>query len=307
MRLVRTGVRAWLAPRRPDHPGAVDDPGERRALIVELVLVFSMTLGLAGLRSLLSLLDSLLRTEPLSKQSVALNVSRAAQQLIDLGFQLTGVLQLAAWGGLAVYLLWRTGIGPRLVGLDRTRLGRDVAVAVGLAVVIGIPGIGLYLAAKGLDLNLTVRPSTLGDHWWRTPVLVLSAAGNAWAEEVLVVGYLLTRLRQLGLGENARPAGVRRTSWVLPPLPGVRRVRRQPGHGPDLRPGLAADQPAVAAGDRAHSARRGGIRGVRLAPRKGRLAAMTLRPESTGMHPIPADSSRVHWWAAPQSRPVRLS
>jgi membrane protease YdiL (CAAX protease family) len=200
---VQTGVRAWLAPQRPEHPGLVGDQTERRALIVELVLVFSMTLGLSGLRSLLSLLDSLLRPEPLSRQSVALNVTRAAQQLIDLGFQLTGVLQLAAWGGLAVYLLWRTGIGPRLVGLDRTRLGRDFAVAAGLAVVIGIPGIGLYLAAKGLDLNLTVRPSTLGDHWWRTPVLILSAAGNAWAEEVLVVGYLLTRLRQLGLGENA--------------------------------------------------------------------------------------------------------
>ncbi|MCW2631798.1 MAG: Abortive infection protein, partial [Pseudonocardia sp.] len=30
----------------------------------------------------------------------------------------------------------------------------------------------------------------------------LSAIGNAWAEEVIVVGYLLTRLRQLGWIEN---------------------------------------------------------------------------------------------------------
>ena len=29
-----------------------------------------------------------------------------------------------------------------------------------------------------------------------------SSAANAWAEEVLVVGFLITRLRQLGLGEN---------------------------------------------------------------------------------------------------------
>jgi len=176
--------------------------GERRALVVELALVFSMTLGLSGLRSLLSLLDALLRPEPLNEQAVALNASRSTHQLLDLAFQLTGVLQLAAWGGLAVYLLWRTGVGPRLVGLDRARVGWDLATGVGLFVLIGVPGLALYLAAQALGYNLTVQPSTLADHWWRTPVLVLSAAGNAWAEEVLVVGYLLTRLRQLGWGRN---------------------------------------------------------------------------------------------------------
>ena len=185
------------------QPAEVTDPRERRALILELVLVFAMTLGLSGLRSLLSLLDALLRPEPLSKQAVALNASRSAQQLLDFAFQLTSVLQLAAWGGLALYLLWRGGLGPRTIGLDRTRGWRDVALGVGLAALIGVPGLGLYLAAQALDLNLTVQPTTLGDHWWRTPILILSAAGNAWAEEVLVVGYLLTRLRQLGLGENA--------------------------------------------------------------------------------------------------------
>ncbi len=204
---MRNGIRGWLAPGRPDDPVVVTDRGERRALILELVLVFSVTLGLSGLRSLLSLLDALLRPEPLSKQSVALNVSRAAQQLLDMAFQLTSVLQLAAWGGLAVYLLWRGGIRPRTIGLDRTRIWRDVGLGVGLAALIGVPGLGLYLAAQALDLNLTVQPSTLGDHWWRTPVLILSAAGNAWAEEVLVVGYLLTRLRQLGWGENAALLG----------------------------------------------------------------------------------------------------
>jgi membrane protease YdiL (CAAX protease family) len=171
--------------------------------VIELVLVFSMTLGLSGLRSLLSLLDALLRPEPLSRQAVALNASRAAQSLIDLAFQLAGVLQLAAWGGLAVYLLWRSRLLPRMIGLDRTRLWRDVGLGAGLAALIGIPGIGLYLVAQTFDLNLTVQPSTLADHWWRVPVLLLSAVGNAWAEEVLVVGFLLTRLRQLGWGENA--------------------------------------------------------------------------------------------------------
>jgi membrane protease YdiL (CAAX protease family) len=38
----------------------------------------------------------------------------------------------------------------------------------------------------------------LNEHWWTVPVLVLAAVENAVLEEVLVVGYLMTRLRELG-------------------------------------------------------------------------------------------------------------
>ena len=67
---------------------------------------------------------------------------------------------------------------------------------------IGVPGLGLYLLARAADLNLTVLPSALGDTWWRVPVLLAAAVANALAEELLVVGYLITRLRQLGSGEG---------------------------------------------------------------------------------------------------------
>ena len=76
----------------------VVDMAQRRALIVELTLLLATTLGLSGLRSLLSLVDSLLQPQPLNQQSVALNVSRTTVSLIDLGYQLASVLQLAAWG-----------------------------------------------------------------------------------------------------------------------------------------------------------------------------------------------------------------
>jgi membrane protease YdiL (CAAX protease family) len=198
----RSPLHPWLFPARPAEPGPVTDAEQRQRLRVELVVVFSVTLGLSGLRSLLSLLDSLLQPAPLSKQSVALNVPRAAANLVDLAFQLAGVVQLVAWGALGAYLLWSGGIGLARIGLDGSRPARDAAAGAGLFAVVGVPGLGLYLVARALDLNLTVLPSTLNDTWWRLPVLVLSAVGNAWAEEVLVVGYLLTRLRQLGVGEN---------------------------------------------------------------------------------------------------------
>jgi membrane protease YdiL (CAAX protease family) len=196
-------VRAWLLPDRPGFPETITDQRERRAIVIELVIVFALTLGFSGLYSLLSLIDSLLRPEPLSQQAVAINVPQATVDLIDLLKQLLLAMRLFAFGALGLYLLWRVGIKLRAIGLGR-RLDRiDLLGGAGLAALIGIPGIGLYLLAHQLGANLTVQPSTLDDVWWRPIVLTISAAANSWAEEVLVVGYLITRLRQLGLRENA--------------------------------------------------------------------------------------------------------
>lgn len=189
-------------PGRPARPHPVTDPRQRRALILELLVVLGITLGLSALQSLLSLLDSLLDPRPLADQSAAINAPQAELGPLDLLQQLTNVLRLFAWGSLGVLLLWRGGIGPRRIGLDRSRPGRDLAGGVGLAALIGLPGLVFYLVAHAAGLSLTVQPSTLDDVWWRVPVLLLSAFGNSFAEEALVVAYLLTRLRQLGWSEN---------------------------------------------------------------------------------------------------------
>jgi membrane protease YdiL (CAAX protease family) len=214
---VRERVRDWLVPQRPEAVHYVDDPAQRKMVGVELLIVFTVTLGLSGVRSLISLLDSLLKPVPLSQQHAVLNVPQAKASFLDLLAQLANVAQLVAWGCLGIYLLWRAGIRMAQVGLDRLHPGRDVAAGVGLAALIGIPGLGLYFLARALDLNLTVLPSTLNDTWWRIPVLVLAAAGNAWAEEALVIGYLISRLRQLGMHENSSvvSAAVLRGSYHL--------------------------------------------------------------------------------------------
>jgi len=178
-------------------------PETQRLLRLELLIVFAITLGLSAMRSLLSLLESLLEPVPLSEQSVALNAPAAKADLIDLALQLTRVVQLVAWGGLGAYLLVRGGARLREVGLGRRLDGRDVAYGLALAAAIGIPGLGLYVVARMAGANLTVLPSILNDTWWRLPVLLLAAAANAWAEEMLMVGYLMTRLRQLRVGRYA--------------------------------------------------------------------------------------------------------
>lgn len=197
-----TGVlRGWLTPEDPDTPALPrpDEP-ERRLIRTELIVVLGITLALSATRSALSLVGSLLRPERLPDQKVALNAPQALNQYVDLALQLTSAAQLAGWGALGAYLIVRAGLRLRDIGLDRTRPGRDAALAAGLAALIGIPGLGLYLVAHAAGANLTVLPSTLTDTWWRLPVLIVSAAGNAFAEEVLLTGYLLTRIRQLGRG-----------------------------------------------------------------------------------------------------------
>ena len=168
---------------------------QRRALRIEIAVVLAVTFALSAYTALLSLIEGVLLG--LSDQTVALNPRRSPFSLIDLGLNLASAFQLMAWGALAVYLLWRSGQGPSQVGLARIRWRPDVLGGIGLAALIGVPGLALYQIARILGANASVEPAELNDTWWRIPMLLLLSFGNAWAEEVIVVGFLLTRLRQL--------------------------------------------------------------------------------------------------------------
>lgn len=167
----------------------------RRALRLEIVLVLAVTYGLSAFTAILQLTDAVLRD--LGAQRIDLNPRRSYFDLIDLGLNAAWAVQLIAWGALALYLLWRTGIRPGRIGVGGWPRRGDVAGALGLAALIGLPGLGLYLLARTLGLNADVIPAAINGTWWRAPVLIVIAFANAFAEEVIVVGYLLTRLKQL--------------------------------------------------------------------------------------------------------------
>jgi len=172
---------------------------DRRAIRVEVAVMLAVTFGVSALVAVLRLADAVLSGLP--GYRVQLNPDRSRYDLINLGLNLASVAQLVAWGLLALYLLWRSGISPAGIGLGRLRPLSDVLGGIGLAALIGLPGLLLYLAARVLGLNAEVEASGLHNSWWRIPVLVLAAFVNGFAEEVVVVGYLITRLRQLGLSE----------------------------------------------------------------------------------------------------------
>lgn len=179
------------------HP--VTDPRARRLLVWEVVVVLLVTFGLSGLYSVLDLVAAVLAPGSLVDQTATLNATRSTHAWLDLAYQLLGVLRLAAWAALPLVLLAHSGIGVRAVGLVRERAGRQVAWGLALTAVIGTPGLALYLGAVATGVNLQVAASGLTETWWRPIVLVLAAASNGAAEEVLVVAYLLVRLRQLGV------------------------------------------------------------------------------------------------------------
>ena len=195
------------APVPPAAKGGSDespDPVPRaysaRSIKVELVIVFLVTLGMSGLFSLVNLMDALLAPLPLASQTVSILVPQAQASFLDLIKQLLTILRGVAWAALGLYLLWRSGVNLRTrLGLDLKKPSADFGVGVLLAAVIGLPGLGFYLAAVQLGINLTVAPTTLNDVWWRLPVLILAAIANGFLEQVLVVGYLLTRLDQLNV------------------------------------------------------------------------------------------------------------
>jgi membrane protease YdiL (CAAX protease family) len=170
----------------------------------EIIAVFAVSLGASGVSAFVSLIGSLTARHSLASQSVVLNGSQApGRPLLDLFLQLVSIASGAAPVLLALYLLVRSGDGLRSIGLDWTQPLRDLARGAGLAALIGGSGLGLYLIAYKSGIALNVVAESLPDVWWRIPVLLLSALQNGLLEEVLVTGFLLTRLRQLGVNPAA--------------------------------------------------------------------------------------------------------
>jgi uncharacterized protein len=166
----------------------------------EVLLVLGVSLGSSAAYSIVSLIAKLTAPAPLAKQTTALNQSLAPDRpWLDLTYQLMGLFFAVVPALLAVHLLNRDtpGAAVRLGFLPR-RVGFDLSTGAGLAAVIGIPGVGLYVLARQLGINTAVAAANLPSVWWAGPVLSLSAATNGVLEEVVVVGYLINRLRDLG-------------------------------------------------------------------------------------------------------------
>jgi membrane protease YdiL (CAAX protease family) len=165
----------------------------------EIFAVFAVSLGASALNAVLNLIGSLLQNKSLASQQALLVGSLAPfNHWLDLALQLASIAENLAPVLLVLYLMARSGEPASVIGLDSSQPARDVIRGAVLAAVVGGGGLALYLAAFHLGVSLNVVPENLPAVWWRIPVLLLDALQNGLLEEVLVIGYLLLRLRQLG-------------------------------------------------------------------------------------------------------------
>lgn len=176
--------------------------GIRRRLWIEIAIVLGLSLGASAVYSIVAIIARVTAETALGDQSASLNPSQSPREWLDFTYQFLGVFFDLVPVALVLYLLWQPGINPfRRIGFDLTRPGRDALGGLGLAAAIGIPGLALYAGGRLLGITVDVQASPLDAAWWTIPILILSALRSALSEEIIVVGYLFTRLREIGWGK----------------------------------------------------------------------------------------------------------
>ena len=184
-------MRTQLIPReRPPVPPA---PADRRTLAEEVLIVLALTFLASAVFAILDLLAA-----PISGVYVA-----AGDQSNEFAKQLAGFVFGLAPFFLILYLFRRDGEGAVGLGLDLGQPRRDLVRGLLLWVVVAAGGIAIYLGAVQLGVNRFVIPVPPLHHWWTGPALLMNAAQAALLEEGIVVGYLVTRLEQIGLSPRA--------------------------------------------------------------------------------------------------------
>ncbi len=176
-------------------------PPLRSRIWWEIVIVLALGLGKAGVYAIVQLAYLLTDTAALGDQTTTLVPSLSDRAVFDLGYQLLSLIFALVPAVLVCYLLWQSS-RPHLgaLGLDGTRIARDTGRGILLVVAIGVPGLALYLVGRMQGWFVAVETSGLDTHWWTIPILLLSAARASLQEEIVLLGYLFHRLRQLGWG-----------------------------------------------------------------------------------------------------------
>lgn len=172
----------------------------KRRIDLELWLVFGLSLGKSAIYSVLAFVSMLTTPAGLGGSSTTINESVDPRQWLDFSYQFVGICFQLVPVALTLFLVGRGAFEK--FGISGTKLGRQLAIGFGLAAGIGIPGLGLYLAARALGLAAKVVATDVNQYWWTTPLLLLSAATASLLEEGIMVGYLFARLRERGMSDT---------------------------------------------------------------------------------------------------------
>jgi membrane protease YdiL (CAAX protease family) len=162
-------------------------PADRRTMSEEVLVVLALSLLASAVYAVLDLLSG-----PVAGVYVA-----AGNQSPMFAKQIAGFVFDLAPVYLVLHLVRRDGEGLGGIGLTTDDPRADIIRGFAVFVIVAASGLAIYLAAVALDLNRFVIPVPPLGHWWTVPALVLNAAAAALLEEIIVLGYLITRLQQL--------------------------------------------------------------------------------------------------------------
>lgn len=172
-----------------------------RRLKAEVWIVLGLSLGASGVYAVVSLIRKATLPGGLRDQTATLNSSQDNREVFDFIYQVLGIGFALVVVALALYLLSLDPDDERVtqrLGLDRLRPRFDAKWGSLLFLVIGIPGLAFYGIGRLLGITAQIIPAPDVAYWWTVPVLILAALQNAILEEVIVIGYLMTRLTQFG-------------------------------------------------------------------------------------------------------------
>jgi len=165
---------------------------EPRILREEIPVVLSLSLLASAVYAALDLLAAPIK----GVTAVTFPQVDLVRQMVDL------VLSLApVW--VVFHLLRRDGDTPAAIGLGAHPPREALLSGVLLFAIVGLGGLAVYFGSVALGVNRFVVPVPPMGHWWTVPVIVMGAAQAALLEEVVVLGYLVTRLRQIGASPYA--------------------------------------------------------------------------------------------------------
>jgi membrane protease YdiL (CAAX protease family) len=197
--VVTRGPGTPVGGRRPHRFG----PPARAFLVVEVCLVLALSLGQSAVYAVVNLVTAATAPGPLANHQAVMNGSLApGRENLDLVLQVLAIGFGLVPAALAGYLLVRGGTSLTSIWYAKGTLVRDGGRGLVLAAATGSAGVVFYLVTHAIGVDLTVVAEALPQVWWRIPVLVMAAIQNALLEEVVVLGYVVPRLQQLGLGSR---------------------------------------------------------------------------------------------------------
>ena len=181
-----------------DEPSA-GPPRERHGL--ELLAVLGVSLGMSGIYAVLSLVRAewTVRGGIGASTTTVVSGAQTTYPWLDLLDDLADLMHGIVPPLLALVLLARSPGGRGFgVGFDLRRFRLEALQGVGFLALIGMPGLGLVYAAHRAGVNASLQIVNFPDVWYRIPYLLASAFQNGLSEEIIVIAFMLTRLRQLG-------------------------------------------------------------------------------------------------------------